>query len=302
MFDLSDIHHLPQLAAAVEQLVAEPAGVVLIAGLDAPATPNAADQLPLPSGRASLFRLLARRLLAHTTRRVVIVASARDMLRVRREERRRVDLVAAADADEARARILALAGLPPELIIVERAGDPQVVAAALQLAARGTKVITQIDTPYRSVGLARQLIEEGVERSLIVQHLTWIVASQRVPALCPACVTSRPADPLELAELRQRFPPPTELPSRAHEARGCARCDGAGRAGEMTLFDIYRPVERRTVVSYEAYALQLAGDGLLTLDDALALEAEQIRYAHALKAASEAALPRRERLAAAQGG
>jgi len=50
MLDLSDIHHLPALTGAVEQLVAEPAGLVLIAGLDPPRAPTAADQLPLPSG------------------------------------------------------------------------------------------------------------------------------------------------------------------------------------------------------------------------------------------------------------
>jgi len=60
--------------------------------------------------------------------------------------------------------------------------------------------------------------------------------------------------------------------------------------GEVTLFDIYRPAERRTVVSYELYALELAREGLLSLDDILSFEAVQVRQAHALKAVSEAAL------------
>jgi serine phosphatase RsbU (regulator of sigma subunit) len=295
MLDLSDIYHLPALADAVDQLIAEPAGLVLIAGLDvppasAPGASSAADQLPLPSGRSSLFRLVARRLLAHTTRRAVIIASARDMLRVRREERRRVDVVAAGGADEVRSRILALAALPPELIVVEKIEDAQVATAALQLASRGSKVLAQIDTPFRGLGLLRELIDGGSDRELVFQHLAWVLASQRVPALCPTCLTARPTDPLEFAELRSRFPAPIELPGLAHQATGCARCDGSGRLGEVTLFDIYRPAGRRTVVSYEMYALQLARDGLLTLDDVLSLEAAQVKHAHALKAVSEAAL------------
>ncbi|MGE5601609.1 MAG: SpoIIE family protein phosphatase [Nitrososphaerales archaeon] len=295
MLDLSDIHHLPALADAVEQLIAEPAGLVLIAGLDVPvaptpAAPAAADPLPLPSGRSSLFRMVARRLLARTKRRAVIIASGRDMLRVRRDERRRVDVVAAGGVDEVRSRLLALAGLPPELIVLEKIEDAQVATAALQLVDRGSKVLAQIDTPFRGLGLVRELIDDGGDRDLVLRRLTWVFASQRVPALCPTCLTSRPVDPLEAAELRSRFPAPIELPRVAYEAKGCARCDGSGRLGEVTLFDIYRPVERRTVVSYEMYALQLARDGLLTLDDVLSLEASQVRHAHALKAASEAAL------------
>ena len=92
MLDLSDIHHLPALADAVEQLVAEPAGLALIAGLDLPAGRDARrstapafwPRVPLPHDcRAGCW---------HTRpRRVVIIASTRDMLRVRREERRRVE-------------------------------------------------------------------------------------------------------------------------------------------------------------------------------------------------------------------
>lgn len=295
MLDLSDIYHLPALADAVEQLIVEPAGLVFIAGLDVSAasaapTPATADQLPLPSGRSSLFRIVARRLLAHSTRRAVIIAEARDMLRVRREERRRVDVVAAAGADEVRSRLLALAGLPPELVVLEKIENAQVATAALQLASRGSKVLAQIDTPLRGLSFVRDLIDTGNDHELVFRHLTWVLASQRLPALCPACLTSRPPDPLELAELRSRFPAPAELPDQVYEAIGCPRCDLSGRSGEVTLFDIYRPVERRTVISYEMYALQLARDGLLTLGDVLSFEAAQVKHAHALKVISEAAL------------
>ena len=290
MLDLSDIHHLPALAAAVEQLVDEPAGLALIAGLDLPVAATPADQLPLPSGRSSLFRMIARRLLAGATRRAVIIGSTRDMLRVRRDERRRVESVIAGEAEQVRARLLALSGVPPELVILEEIEDAQVATAALQLARLGVKLLAQVDSPYRGLGLVRDLIDAGAGRDLVLRHVTWVIASQRVPALCPVCLVSREPDRLELAELRTQFPLPVELPGVVHESKGCVRCGGTGRSGEVTLFDIYRPVDRRTVVSYEQYALQLARDGLLALDDVLSFEAMQVRQAHALKAVSEAAL------------
>lgn len=290
MLDLSDIYHLPSLADAVEQLVAERSGLALIAGLDLPAPQTGASQLPLPSGRGSLFRMVARRLLAGTTRRAVIIASAQDVLRVRREERRRIDVLVVSQPEETRARLLSLSGLPPELIILEKIDSGPVATAALQLASRGVKILAQIDTPCRGLGLVRELAEDGVPRDQVFQYLSWVFAIQRVPSLCPTCQTARPLDPLEEAELRTHFPAPIELPFTVRESSGCARCEGTGRAGEVTLFDIYRPVERRSIVSYERYALELAREGQLSIEDVLSFDALQIRHAHALKEVSEAAL------------
>ena len=118
--------------------------------------------------------------------------------------------------------------------------------------------------------------------------LKWIVASQRIPALC-ACATLRPVDALALAELRRRFPGLPDLPAQMRQPVGCPACGGAGRSGEVFIFDVYKPAERQSLITYEEYALALATEGVITLDDVLSLEAAQLRQAHALREASEAA-------------
>lgn len=288
MLELSDIRHLPQLDAAVEALLADGPGLALIAGLDPIPAAAAAEGLPLPSGRASLFRILTRRLLAEATRRVLVIAPARDALRVTRDHRRRVEVIAVAEPEEARARLLAVSGRPPELVILQINATPPVIAAALRLAAGGSKVLAQMNMPGRGLSALRELAAGGVAREELAA-LKWIVASQRIPALC-SCATLREVDPLALAEARGRFPDLSDLPAQLRHAAGCPTCEDTGYSGEVFLFDVYRPAARQSVVTYEQYALDLAVDGLIALDDALSLDAAQLRQAHALREASEAAL------------
>jgi hypothetical protein len=288
MLDLSDIRHLPQLDSAVAELLADGPGLALIAGLDAFPVGSAAEGLPLPSGRASLFRILTRQLLADATRRVLIVAPARDAIRVTRDHRRRVEVITAADADEVHARLLAVSARPPELVIIQHNATPAIVRAALGLASRGAKVLAQVNTPCRGSGAVRELLAGGVPREELA-WLRWIVASQRLPALC-VCATVRPVDPLAAAEYRGRFPAGPDLPAQMRQPTGCPICGNTGYNGELFIFDIYRPHLRQSVVSYEQYALGLAFDGLIALDDVLSLDAAQLRQAHALRETSEAAL------------
>ena len=204
MLDLSDIRHLPELDRAIDELIADGPGLALIAGLDAPPGSASLANLPLPSGRASLFRILTRRLLAESTRRVLVVTHARDAIRVTREDRRRVEVVAAADADEVQARLLAASGRPPELVIAQHSATPAVVRAALQLAEQGAKVLAQFNTPCRGLGVARELIEAGAPEDS-VRHLHWVIASQRLPALC-SCAEPHPVAPLARARVTRTLP------------------------------------------------------------------------------------------------
>jgi hypothetical protein len=56
---LDDFYHLPALAEAFARLQAERPGLALVAGLDLPAGDEAAPDALLPSGRTTIFRVLA---------------------------------------------------------------------------------------------------------------------------------------------------------------------------------------------------------------------------------------------------
>ena len=77
MLRFSDFAHLPQIDGLVRELVNEPRGLILVAGLDSrPALEGPGDALPhfLPSGRTTIFRVLVSELLdAHPGRRCVVV-------------------------------------------------------------------------------------------------------------------------------------------------------------------------------------------------------------------------------------
>ena len=93
MLTFKDFFHLPQLDPLIEKLVADEPGLTVVAGLDPrpQATLDAGEGF-LPSGRAAIFRILARQMLtARQLTRAVVVAESKDAVRVPRRLGRRVE-------------------------------------------------------------------------------------------------------------------------------------------------------------------------------------------------------------------
>lgn len=305
MLRFSDFSHLPEVDELVRQLVTEPSGLVIVAGLDArpagPATGAEADLPPfLPSGRATIFRILAAEMLdAHPRARCVVVAEDRDVLHVARRFRNRIDLIHVRPpltyAD-------AIAMLPPaELIVVDRV-TPENLEPILAAAAAGRRVLTQVDTVFHAQAVANYLGElcPHVER---LAALRWVLSVQRLPTLCPIC--KRPAEVTsdqlgQLERLSRRFPSlgaVAESGVRHAPAGGgaffapgrCAVCNESGRQGDVAVFDFLRldgtagdVWARPSALPMEAYVWMLAQRGQLALTDALHFESHQLRRTYAL--------------------
>lgn len=284
MLDLRHFTHLPEMAEILDRIAAEDSGMVVVAGLDPRRTDEAGEGALLsPGGRAAIFRIIVRRMLpADTRRRVVIVTDAQDPLRVLRERRRQISVIHPDDR-----RAASIAGLRPALLVFERLDETN-VASAVEAAAAGVHVVVQLDTVFRGAEVVRVLAEMGA-RPEALDHVRWIIATQRWPALCPECrkETTEPELRSALTRLYGTFEGPLFV------APGCEHCSGTGRQGDVAAFDAYgqfAPGRGESLMPLTRYLLGLALDGHLSARDLLDVEGEQLRRTYRLLTANERAL------------
>jgi len=311
MLELKDFYHLPRVDALLQELTANGAGLIVVAGLDprppagapaaSPGIYAAAGDRFLPSGRSAIFRIVMRQILAARPRsQAIVIAESEDAVRLPRQIRRRVSLSLADEIVPYAQRITAAARKRPDLLVIDRLCAEN-VAAACEAARRGVRVLAQLDKVYRGSEVARQLADLGASQEQI-RTLRWVVAVQRLATLCAACKQPAPANPAQMARLQRLYPDlelSGEVEAAFFQAAGCEACGQTGREGEVAAFDIYRanpdapdPFDQPSVLPVEAYLLGLAERGYLPLDDLVQLKTDQLRRTYGMLASSEQALAR----------
>lgn len=290
MLELDDFVHLPQAAALIERLVANEAGLIVVAGLDA--RPAAGGFLP--SGRAAIHRLLLREILTRRPGAQALVVGGEEAPRLARPLRQRVKWTTVGPEDSLSQAIAHAAARRPDLLVVDQL-SAESAAAALEAAHTGLRVLAQIDTVFRGAEVARHLLDWGLPRERLA-GLAWVLSVQRLPTLCPRCKLPAPPEPAQLAELRRRFPDHAEALECGtfFRASGCEHCRHTGRASEISAFDILCAdptapdfLAQPSLLPLEVYLLELAARGALPLDDLFSLEADRLRIVHSLLAAAE---------------
>ena len=302
MLKLADFYHLPELDAILATLIADPSGLIVVAGLDPRPASGAAL---LPSGRATIFRLLLNELLeAHPRSKAVVVAPERDVVRIPRGYGRRVSFALTQPPLSYADQIRAAAERKPDLLVIDRL-CPENVGPALEAAKRGLRVLSQMDTVFRGAAVARHLMDLGAPAGLL-DALCWVLAVQRVPTLCVHCRAPVAPEPALLERLQSAGRRLREGEASFYRAAGCQECGYSGRSGDIAVFDVFRAptfrpaqaaaTERRAdeahLLSLEAYALELARQGYLAAEDVAELGEDQLRRTYRLLTASEEALTR----------
>ncbi len=297
MLDLRDFYHLPELEPAMERLVAGGPGLVIVAGLEPrPASSAISGGLFLPSGRASIFRMLVRQILAaRPSAQASLVAVDQDALRIPRTLQGRV-LRSVVQPPDTYARCIADAcAAGTDLLVIDRL-CAESAAPASRAAAGGAWVLSQLDTIFRGDGVIAHLCDLGAPKECLGGPV-WVVAVQRLPTLCSHCKRAAPLTEAEQSELERRFPDlgVTRRPGTFCRSDGCPRCSFGGREGEVTIFDLsqFGQADAGSAtrwLSMERYLFELAARGILPLEDLLHLEDNQLRRAYSLLAASEGAL------------
>ena len=299
MLELRDIFRLSQVEPLVEQLVTDGPGLTVVAGLDV--RPEAGFPLPgrfLPSGRSAVFRILMREILvAHPEMQASLVADRKDAVRLPGALRRRVQLHVVPPSGSHAETIAHVAERHPDLMVIDRL-SVESAPAALEVAGRGVRVLSQLDSVFWGAAIARHLLDLGVGKAEL-RGLTWILTVQRLATLCPKCRRPAAPDPALLSALRHSCPDSDDLLETAtwFQATGCRHCRHTGREGEITAFDIYRagrevpdPLQQSSILPLETYLLGLAARGFLPLEDVIQVEANQLRQIYWLLSASEHAL------------
>ena len=312
MLRFSDFSHLPEIDDLVRRLVAETAGLVVVAGLDSrpggDSPSDAADPFHfLPSGRATIFRVLVSEALdAQPRARCLVVAADRGAINVARRFRNRIELIEVKPSLSYAEAISAALAQRPDLLVVDRlAADnlPPLLAAARA----GVRVLSQLDTLYCAQAVARHLCDLGAAADDL-SGLRWVLGIQRLPTLCPTC--KRPADVTagqlaQLEALGRRYPALIALQAPIEGGAfyapvGCAECNFTGRRGDAAAFDFFDAADsaadlwtRPSAMPLEAYVWLLAQRGQLALSDALDFSAHQMRRSNNLLLHTERLLTER---------
>jgi len=295
MLKLDDFFHLPQLDALVEQLVADGPGLIVVAGLDPrPQVEPAPGDGFLPSGRTAIFRILMQEVLAASqSGRAIVVTEDQTVVRVPRQLWGRIALSLVEPPLTYEGQIASAIGRRPDLLVIDRL-CAETAPAALEAARKGLRVLSQMDTVFCGANVARCLRDWGASQEQL-RGVTWVVAVQRMAALCPRCKQPMPPGSEQWTELRRRYP---DLASETFfQSPGCVDCNGTGRRGDVAVFDIFRadagapdPLEQPSLLSLQEYVSHLAVLGYLSPGDVLRLEANQLHRAYTLLVASERAL------------
>ncbi|MDT8306621.1 MAG: GAF domain-containing protein, partial [Anaerolineae bacterium] len=287
MLELKDFIHLPALDPLIGKLLADNRGLTVIAGLDP--RPEISEAAGVPgSGRTTIFRILVRQLLENQPGlRALVVTAERGSLRLSRQLRRRVEehvVHSAAEMAETVGAIAAVSdGGQAALLVIDHL-DGANVAPALAAARAGRHILAQLETVSRGAAVARLLLELGATPADL-DGLHWVLAVQRLPALCTQCRAAVAPAGEELALLGRRWMEP--LPGPFYRAAGCDSCQGSGRQDTIAAFDLYCRQEAGDSLPLEAYLGHLAQEGHVSLDDLLYVEADETRRSYALFAASE---------------
>lgn len=303
MLRFSDFAHLPQVDGLVRQLITESRGLTLVTGLDSRPSAEGAEQF-LPSGRATIFRILVSEILdAHPGARCVVVTADKDALRAARRLRPRLEVVLVKPPLTAADAIYAAAAKQPGLLVVDQI-TAESIGPLLSAARQGVRAVSQLDTAYHAADVTRHLSMLGATEDNLA-GLEWVISLQRMPALCPIC--RRPAEVTEddlaqLTLLGRHYPllSTGNAPSEGgtfFEPAGCPKCYFTGRQGDVAVFDFYRcrapgdnAGEHVSVLPMKVYAWMLAQRGQLALSDALDFESYQMRRSFNLLLGNERVL------------
>lgn len=286
MLELKDFVHLPQLEPRFAEMVAAGPGLVVVAGLDPRS--HALDAGVLPSGRATIFRILARQMFEHRGGGA-FVGSTKDALRLPRRLQRQVTFHLSDLPEDCALWIEEAVVARSGLLVLERL-EAATAQSALVAAAGGQTVLSQIDSVFRGRAVLRTLGEMGVPVSLLA-YVDRVISVQRLPTLCSNCKEAIALLPDEVEVLARRHPDLGPLPDGPfYRASGCTHCGQSGRQGHVAAFDLYCAGDEAASFPLERYLLHLAGAGYLPLDDLRRLEENQLRRTYHLLRASERAL------------
>ena len=294
MLGLKDFFHMPKIDQLVAQLTQDHPGIILVAGLEPRRLSAEEDGAArwLVSGKTTILRILMREIMmAHPREHCIILSNGGEPFRIPRELRPRCE-VFQLKQPELRGKWLKEAlRRRPGVLVIERL-DPETAQTAVEAAAKGMRVLSQVDTIFRGATVARHLESLGVTHTQL-GALTWVLTVLRQAVLCQTCKQPLIPD----ASLWQRLGLPQEEGRVFYRPGSCLQCKGTGRQGEVTVFDVFRAqpqgedlFSQASLLPAREYLASLVHQGQLAPEDALEFDAHLLHETYAMLEAEEKAL------------
>jgi general secretion pathway protein E len=237
-------------AAALEQVVARPQGMVLVTG-------------PTGSGKTSTLYALLR----HLERPERNIVTLEDPIEYRFEHITQGQTNPKAGFTFARG-LRAILRQDPDIIMVGEMRDKETADTAFKSALTGHLVLSSLHT-NSAVETVIRLFDMGVERYVVASALRCLVGQRLVRVLCERC--RRPAPISD--ELRELLNAPPQL-EQVYEESGCHSCNHTGFAGRRGLFELVEldtelaDLLRARDTSRGTLKTELARRGVATIRDA----------------------------------
>jgi general secretion pathway protein E len=258
--------------AAIDRLIREPHGIVLVTG-------------PTGSGKTTTLYAAMSRL----PRGAMNVMTVEDPIEFALDGVGQTQVNPRIELTFARA-LRSILRQDPDIIMIGEIRDLETAQIAVQASLTGHLVLATLHT-NDAVSAVTRLADMGVEPYLLASSVLGVLAQRLVRCLCPACRTAAPPTEGEVALLAKWGLPPLR---QLYRPAGCAQCGHSGYRGRTGVYELVLVDEtlRRLVhdragepalraASARGGARTLAVDGARWLADGTTSLAELLRVSGA---------------------
>jgi general secretion pathway protein E len=200
--------------AAIQELVAQPHGIVLVTG---------------PTGSGKTTTLYAA--LSCVDAGVTNVMTVEDPIEYDLDGISQTQVNPRIEMDFARA-LRAILRQDPDVIMIGEIRDLETAQIAVQSSLTGHLVLATLHT-NDSVSAVTRLTDMGVEPFLLSSSLIGVLAQRLVRRLCPSCREAYTPDETELAAFGK-----TGAPAQLYRPVGCTACGQTGYRGRTGIYEL----------------------------------------------------------------
>ncbi len=212
--NLAKLGMSPAALAAIQELVAQPHGIVLVTG---------------PTGSGKTTTLYAA--LSCVDASVTNVMTVEDPVEYDLDGISQTQVNPRIEMDFARA-LRAILRQDPDVIMIGEIRDLETAQIAVQSSLTGHLVLATLHT-NDSVSAVTRLTDMGVEPFLLSSSLIGVLAQRLVRRLCPSCKEAYAPNETELTMLSK-----TGRPTRLYRPAGCGACGNTGYRGRTGIYEL----------------------------------------------------------------